>query len=71
MRHTVKQMLQFSRSIWDATVGSMVNVAFVLEIDTDKIPLAPLHKARKNKRGTSKALSGAISIRPSIARQPK
>lgn len=64
VRHTVKQMLQFSRSIWDATVGGMVNVAFVLEIDTDKIPLPPLHKARKNKRGASKALSGAIIITP-------
>lgn len=62
----MKQMIQFSRSIWDATLGGMITVPFVLEIDTDKIPLAPLHKSRKNKRGHSKALSGAITIRPSI-----
>lgn len=60
----MKQVITFSRSLWDASTGTMVPRDFVLTINTDKIPVGPLHKSRKNKGGLSKAFSGAVTIRP-------
>lgn len=60
MKHT----FQFERLLWDSGTGTMVNRAFVLVLNTDKIPLGPLHKVRTNKQGWSRTLSGAVTIRP-------
>lgn len=65
----MKQMLQFSRGLWEASEGRIITREFVLEIDTDKIPVAPLHKARGNKRKSSTTLSGAVIICPKSERK--
>lgn len=65
----MKFEMQFSRLLWDAGQASMVMHDFVLVIDPDKIPVAPLRKAGTNKRGLTKALSGAIEIRPRAGRK--
>ncbi len=60
----MKQLIQFTRVLWDSGDGTNKAREFVMEIDTDRIPVGPLHKARSNKRGSAKALSGAVTIRP-------
>jgi hypothetical protein len=67
----MKQMLQFSRLIWNPAVAMLVTESFELEIDTDKIPLNPLKKAIHNKGGKAKTLSGAITIRPAAGKEPQ
>ena len=52
----------FTATVWNEVGKRMVNVDYVVEVDTTKIPITILQRARRNKSQKVKIAQGAITI---------